>query len=235
MTSKEIGTSGHSSIGASGHAQVLKTSASIRGMGGRDSQRVSLFGRARQSFVRSGGERGATLSNLRGTTGADFEAKGDVERTNPNSAGGCGCLGGGSRIDTDVIILIKGPFCFIFKNEAASTPRYAINLAHMKAKTQSAPSGRHPVALETNLGDIEYEVYLKDEETAELFQTTVSQQAADGETDEVRKRLGHGHLLNKRASIRFAESVATKKIEDQPEAPVSTEEIFANMNVPGAM
>jgi hypothetical protein len=31
------------------------------------------------------------------------------------------------------------------------------------------------------------------------------------------QRLGHGNLLTKDASIRYAEKVATRKVEDQPE------------------
>lgn len=123
---------------------------------------------------------------------------------------------------------MKGPFCFIFKNESADSPKFAISLAHMKAKKQSDNS----VALETNLGDVEFVVHLADSATAELFETSVGQQAAAGETELVRKRLGHEHLLSKRASVRFAESVATKKIEEQPEAPISTEEILSNVPLP---
>jgi hypothetical protein len=129
--------------------------------------------------------------------------------------------------------LIKGPFCFIFKNEEANSPKYAISLAQLKAKKQSG--SKSAVALETNLGDVEYEIFLKDSATADLFETTVTQQASAGQAEMVRKRLGHEHLLSKRASVRYAESVATKKIEDQPEAPVSTEEILANVPMPSVM
>lgn len=224
MTSQELNPSSHSQ----------KSNKSFR-LGRKESQRGSLFSRARASFVRSGGQRGATCENLRGTSGADFESQGDVFRG--QSPGGCFCfgVGGGGGSDSEVLILIKGPFCFVFKNETAASPIYAISLAHMKAKHNAPSSTRdHSVVLETTLGDVEYEFVFADAETAEKFETAATGQAAAGEAALVRKRLGHEHLLRKRASVRFAESVAMKKVEDQPEAPVSGEEIMANMPIPGA-
>jgi hypothetical protein len=51
-----------------------------------------LLSMARQSFVKSGGQRGASVETLRGTHGADFENKAVVKR-----GGGegvlCGCFG----------------------------------------------------------------------------------------------------------------------------------------------
>jgi hypothetical protein len=100
----------------------------------------------------------------------------------------------------------------------------------MIAETKAPARGtaHHIVLLETNLGDVEYEVSFEDGETAQAFATTVTEQAAAGEVDIVRKRLGHEHLLTKRASMRFAASIATKKIEDAPDVPVSNEEIIAS-------
>jgi hypothetical protein len=44
---------------------------------------------------RSGGQRGATLEELRGTSGADFEGKCDIERGHSAaSASVCFCFGG---------------------------------------------------------------------------------------------------------------------------------------------
>lgn len=37
------------------------------------------------------------------------------------------------------------------------------------------------------------------------------------DTDNRTQRLGHENLLTKRASVRYAEKVAMKKIDDQPE------------------
>eukprot|EP00542_Grammatophora_oceanica_P020040 CAMPEP_0194027112 /NCGR_PEP_ID=MMETSP0009_2-20130614/1336_1 /TAXON_ID=210454 /ORGANISM="Grammatophora oceanica, Strain CCMP 410" /LENGTH=262 /DNA_ID=CAMNT_0038666071 /DNA_START=89 /DNA_END=877 /DNA_ORIENTATION=+ len=194
----------------------------------RSSQRSSFFQRARMSFVRSSGDRGASLETLRGTAGADFEV-GDVyvQRKGADAAS-CGCFGGssgGAKPEKHATILIKGPFCFIFPSgadEAKTPPKYAISLVHMKAKKVDNDT----VTLETSLGDVEYELQFVLQDEAKEFCDVVGRQASAGEAELVRKRLGHEHLLNKRASLRFAENVATKKVEDQPEKPISTEEML---------
>jgi hypothetical protein len=48
---------------------------------------------------RSGGERGATIEDLRGTQGADFEDKASVRRVQAGSSG-CGCMGGGGSVSS---------------------------------------------------------------------------------------------------------------------------------------
>ena len=98
----------------------------------------------------------------------------------------------------------------------------------MKPVTKST-RGTFAVTLETSLGDAEYEFSFADAEAAASFGTAVEQESAAGKAELVRKRLGHEHLLNKRASIRYAESVAVKKVDDAPAAPVSTEEILAGV------
>lgn len=50
---------------------------------------------ARQSFVRSGGERGASVETLRGS-GADFEGKAIVKRGDGDGVS-CGCFGSSVR------------------------------------------------------------------------------------------------------------------------------------------
>lgn len=181
------------------------------------------------SFVRSGGKRGAALENLRGTKGANFEGKADVERVNDASTGICGCMGEGGGSDKNVIVLVKGPFAFIFVSETASSPKYAISLVNMKAVAKQSSRGTFPVTLETSLGDAEYGFSFADADTASSFVKAVEEESAAGKAELVRKRLGHEHLLNKRASIRYAESVAVKKVDDAPPAPVSTEEILAGV------
>jgi hypothetical protein len=39
--------------------------------------------------------------------------------------------------------------------------------------------------------------------------------------------LGHDNISTKRSSVAYAESIAQKKVEDQPEKPVSREELMA--------
>lgn len=161
---------------------------------------------------RSGGERGADVETLRGNHGADFEAEAIVNRGGPV---GCGCFGGSDM--KECLLLIKGPFVFVYANESDKAPSYAISLAQMKAKPKGVSGGLHRVTLETTLGDMEYEISFKTEKDSNSFVEVVREQAAVGETQEIRKRLGHENLLTKRSSVRYAETIALKKIEAQPQ------------------
>ena len=186
----------------------------------------------------SGGNRGADVKTLRGTKGADFEGYARIQRGGGRDAIGavvCGCFGGGGgsakkESNKERLVLIKGPFCFVFKNEQAASPKYAISLQSMKAASKS--SNTHMVMLETSLGDTEYEFTFQNEDAAKRFRSAVKEQAAVAQTEQIRKRLGHEHLLNKRSSIRYAESIATKKIDDQPSAPLKVDEVMMNMPDP---
>ena len=166
-------------------------------------------------FDRSGGDRGADIDTIRGTHGPDFEGYGTIHR-----AGGvgvtCSCFGGGDD-KKEKIILIKGAYCFVFVKESDSAPKYAISLAHLTAKMQSSSHGVHRVSVETSLGDIEWELGFQQKQIAQQYIDAFRQQAAVGEADEVRERLGHDKLLQKRSSVKYAESVAKKKLKDQPE------------------
>jgi hypothetical protein len=174
---------------------------------------------------RSGGETGAGVEKLRGTHGADFEGTAKVLRG--GGGGGCSCIfGGGNSDKTDKFVLLKGPFCFVFKSDTSNSPLYAINLAEMKTEQKG------PVALlQTNLGDTQYELQFAEEEVAKKFCKTASKLAKAGQNDEIRKKLGHAHLLNHTKSVMFAASVANKKIEDQPSAPLSNAEIAQNVPI----
>jgi hypothetical protein len=175
---------------------------------------------------KNGGNGGSSPATLRGTKGADFENEGRINR---GSDGICGCFGG-RKEDKDRFILVKGPFCFVFSNEDSTSPKYAIGLQNMRAQMKQAGAGsRGHVLLETNLGDMEYELSFATEAIAQEFARTVKEQAATATSEIVRKRLGHEHLLHKRASVRYAETVALKKVADQPDAPVSAQEILSNL------
>mmetsp|Transcript_8361 Transcript_8361/g.12084 ORF Transcript_8361/g.12084 Transcript_8361/m.12084 type:complete len:110 (-) Transcript_8361:150-479(-) len=105
----------------------------------------------------------------------------------------------------------------------------------MKAEIQSPSYGRQDVFLETTLGDVEYEISFdckSSPDAAQQFADVITQQAAAGHTLEIKKKLGHEHLLKKRASVRYAETVAMKKIQDQPEGPVTTSEIISSVPIP---
>mmetsp|Transcript_21516 Transcript_21516/g.59772 ORF Transcript_21516/g.59772 Transcript_21516/m.59772 type:complete len:242 (+) Transcript_21516:117-842(+) len=181
----------------------------------RKSIRASFLRLKGLSFRRSGGERGADIETLRGTHGPDFEGYATINR---KGGGGisCGCFGGGDEND-EKIILVKGAYCFVFGKESDPAPKYAVACAHMKAVTQSPSHGVHPVTIESALGDVDWELGFEKKELAEEFVDVFRKKAAEGEADEVRKRLGHDNLLQKRSSVKYAESVGEKKLEDQPE------------------
>lgn len=98
--------------------------------------------------------------------------------------------------DTDeVLVLIKGPFLFVFKNETSQSPKYAVPLAHLKATVKEeghglSTHGYTSVNLETALGDVEYVVTFHtagNPVVATTFANVVTVQAATGEADEARK------------------------------------------------
>jgi len=180
----------------------------------RSTLRSSFFRLKSLAFRKSGGETGADLNTLRGSHGPDFEGYATIKR-----AGGmgmsCGCFGGDDD-KKENIILIKGAYCFVFGKDSDAAPKYAISLAHMKAKKQSPSHGIHHVTIETSLGDVEWELGFEQKSIAQQFVDAFLHQAAVGEADEVRKRLGHDKLTPKRGSVMYAENVAQKKLEDQP-------------------
>jgi hypothetical protein len=110
------------------------------------------------------------------------------------------------------------------------SPKYAIRLAHTEAKQEM--SREDTVALETRLGDTEYTFVFRNVVSAKQFTHVANKQASLGEIEEVRVRLGHGHLLNKSESVMFAGKVARAKVEAQPPEKdrISPEEI-AQMNL----
>lgn len=87
------------------------------------------------------------------------------------------------------IVLIKGPYCFVFNKETDQAPKYAIALAHMTTTTQPSPArdGQFPVTIETSMGDAEWELIFQKKNIAKQFVASFKQQAAVGEADEVRK------------------------------------------------
>lgn len=175
---------------------------------------------------KKGADGGSSVETLRGTKGADFESEGRINRGSDDF--GCGC--GGRKEDKDRYILVKGPFCFVFTSEDSESPKYAIALQNMGAKVKQAGAGsRGHVLLETKLGEMEYELTFATEAIAKDFAKAVREQSATVASEAVRKRLGHEHLLKKRSSVCYAEAVALKKLADQPDAPVKTQEILSNI------
>lgn len=82
------------------------------------------------------------------------------------------------------LILVKGPFIFVFNREQDAAPKYAISLVHLKASRKAAGG---LVMLETNLGDVEYEFSFTDDNIAKQFADASRQQAAVGEAQQIKK------------------------------------------------
>jgi hypothetical protein len=137
------------------------------------------------SFFRSGGDRGADIETLRGTHGPDFEGYAVINR--PAGSSICCTCFGGQQDNKEKILLIKGPYCFVFNKETDPSPKYAISLAHMKAVMQSTSSTTQHVTIETSLGDVEWELGFQQKNIAKQFIDAFKTQAAAGEAEEVRK------------------------------------------------
>ncbi|KAL3918052.1 MAG: hypothetical protein SGILL_004428 [Bacillariaceae sp.] len=183
----------------------------------RMSKRSSFFTLRSLSFRRSDGNRGADIDTLRGTNGPDFEGYATIKRADGFGVC-CTCFGNSSDDHKEKILLIKGPYLFVFVKETDTAPKYAIELAHMKTKMQQQSSEKQQnMTIETSLGDVEWELTFEQKNIAKQFSDAFKQQAAIGEAEEVRERLGHKDLLSKRASVKYAEKVGGKKCEDQPE------------------
>jgi hypothetical protein len=168
---------------------------------------------------------------LRGTRGASFEGCGRITR-GAELAEGCGCFRGGGNSNQELYLLIKGTFCFVFVNKDAPSPKYAVGLHSMRPVVKaSSHNGRVTVLLEGVLGDLLYEFSFENDSIAQQFKVAVEEEAASAQAEAVRKRLGHENLLTKRSSVIFAENIAKEKESDQPEPPLSTQEILANIPV----
>jgi hypothetical protein len=209
----------------------------------------ALFAAARASFVRNRGQSGASVEQLRGTTGSKFEGyanihrgEGDFDAFNIFSF----CCGSKSEL---YFVLIKGFHCFVFENEESKSPKYAIELINRKAVIQPShhtmtPRVAHPgaandtgyttVYLESSLGDVEYKfTFANIEHIASEFCNAVAVASNDASTEMVRKRLGHENLLTKRSSVKFANAVGVAKAKDQPDVPVGAAEVMAGMPAAG--
>jgi hypothetical protein len=243
---------GKSSSGIGQSMRRLSLSSTGRSIRQRSSE---IFASTLKMFQRTSGQAGASVEMLRGDSGSDFEGYATVHRGggtgsldsifNPCSSCSC-CLW---RKESPRFLLIKGYHCFVFDDEGCTSPRYAIELIHRRAVVQPnhaslIPRVPHPgtthdatyttVHLETSLGDVEYTMTFAGgsdsiESLSRRFRDAVSVASVEASTDEARKRLGHEALLNKRASVRFAQTVGKTKAKEQPEAPVSPGEIMAGM------
>jgi len=83
-------------------------------------------------------------------------------------------------------VLLKGTSLFVFAAEDDPAPKYAIEIAYMKAVMADESTGQ-TVFLETSLGDVEYKFHFRDSKTAKQFKVVISREAATAESDIARK------------------------------------------------
>jgi len=148
----------------------------------------------------------------------------------------CGCVGGngdnGDKSEKkDRFVLIKGTSLFIFADEKAASPKYAVALANVKPKIQDYKSYT-TVYLETSLGDIEYRFTFdtnKHSDDAKLFASVVINCANMAQEEIIKKRLGHENLKPRRTSVAYADEIAAVKAKDQPETPANANDVLEAM------
>lgn len=125
------------------------------------------------------------MDTLRGTHGPDFEGYAVIKRGDDGGID-CGCFGGG-KDSKEKLVLVKGPFAFVFTNEFDDAPKYAMALANLKPVSKGSHGSSYLVTLETNLGDVEYEFSFEKEALAKEFVEAVEKQAAIGLNEQIRK------------------------------------------------
>mmetsp|Transcript_6293 Transcript_6293/g.7781 ORF Transcript_6293/g.7781 Transcript_6293/m.7781 type:complete len:208 (-) Transcript_6293:299-922(-) len=179
-------------------------------------KRSSIFLRARNSFYRSKGERGADVDTLRGNSGSNFENEAVVTRGG-SGLGFFSCFGK-TNYSGKKYILVKGPHIFVFNQATSSAPKFAIPLKHEIVNVHVSKGKTQIVALETGLGDVQYEFRFdlsENDGIAKEFGRVLKEQILVGNSDVVKKKLGH--RSDKKSSIKYADSIGLKKEEDQPE------------------
>lgn len=185
-------------------------------------------------FCRSNGARGADVETLRGTSGADFEGIGTIERVS-DDAYMCGCcfvFNGKSDANIQHLLLIKGPFIFVYSIRNQTSPKYAISLESLspKIKDNNDDHDKNTILLQTSLSETRYEIHFQNNDDAIKLNRVVREQSAVGRNNTARTKLGHGHLIDKRTSVKYAEEIALKKyIQEEPEEPINTKDILDTM------
>lgn len=185
-------------------------------------RRSSIFARARDSFYRSHGTRGANVTTLRGNAGSDFESEAIVKRSNKYTGlFSCFACKKGSK---KKYILIKGPHVFVFTKATSSAPKYAIPLKHETVQMHDKRGNNQVVTLSNGLGEVEYEFQFDLKENKDLgknFGRILKEQIDFGNTDEIKEKLGH-ELLQNSKSLKYAKEIGEEKERDQPDVGVAT-------------
>jgi len=190
----------------------------LEGLEETDQKRKSFFNSRAISFRRAQGTRGASVEALRGNTGAVFEGYARVERCS-NYMELCGCKAGTEGTSKKpLFLLIKGKSLFVFKNEDAPSPMYAVDLTGKKSEIQPESHGLTDIHLESSLGDVEYRFIFdtnQDKKVTQFFSTAIATASDEGNVECVKEELGHEKNL--RSSVVYANKIAAEKEMDQPE------------------
>jgi hypothetical protein len=122
----------------------------------------------------------------------------------------CGCFGRGEGNQIR-LILMKGPFVFVFENEKCRSPKFVVALQDMRVQVKR-PASSGQVLLEPNLDGAEHELTFETEAIAEEFIDAVREQQYGAATDLIRQNLGHAHLHVRSTSVLYAEAVALETL-----------------------
>lgn len=171
------------------------------------------------------------MKTLRGKTGADFEGEARVTRGNRSAF--CSCFGEkGGEPNKQRYVLVKGTNLFIFAKETSPAPKYAVDIPHKKIVLREKVGHSQIVTIETGLGDVEYKVKFDlraNEHVAKNFALALKEEAAVGETNEIKEKLGHRSAFKASKSIMYADTVAAQKRKNQPDAPLTMGEAMINV------
>lgn len=192
----------------------------------REHRRSSFLTRAKESFYRSKGTRGASVELLRGDTGSNFESQATVKRHNKGN-GLFSCFTG--QKGSKRYIVIKGPHIFVFANENSSSPQYAIPLSNESVETYDKKGNKQVVTLLNGLAEVEYEFEFDLREKSDLgatFSRVLKEQIIVGHNDEIKAKLGHTKTSQNSKSFCYAKNIGKEKEQDQPAVSAASNDVL---------
>jgi len=189
------------------------------------SEGTSLFHRLSRTWTNKS-EQGANVRALRGIYGSDFEGYavvclGAVSASGTKKRSSLG-FAGISSDPKERFLLIKGSFCFVFKEEQSSAPKYVIRLgSHTKSRVTNVTRHMTTVVMKQQEASEHKFVFLR-EGNAKNFCATVNRIATrkrgddEMEEEQMQQRFGTEHqqlVLSKSKLIRYAESIAMETMD----------------------
>jgi len=180
---------------------------------------MSTKGRRRSSLIRYKEKGGCTVQQLAGTSGLDYHGPCKSIKTPGNFHFNVFKLIGKICGKTDYLLCVKASIIFVYDSKNLNSPMYSVNLA---SKTCSVRGKR--VELYTNLLlDTAFKFSTLQE--VEDFHVIVIRGIEVANTDEVKKKLKHPLVLDKRASTVFAKKISesTEKAAPKAEQGIKTE------------